>query len=190
MEPGPALASPPETDQVTPAEMPACVAENCSTGAPEEFVVLQPVQLVSMVAVPGEMEIVLFDELFTEPPPQPASTNKIGKKEPASIRVGHWRINEWNPPPLSTRKRRRRSVVTDPIPLNTSSAFRSYFLRPNPFDAIRTFPASTRPGRAHRSRRAPLGDVSLDVSREKCRSTATKMEQKFPESTRMRASFP
>jgi hypothetical protein len=54
MEPGPVLASPPETDQVTLAEMPACVAENCSTAVPVVFFPLQPVQLVSMVAVPGE----------------------------------------------------------------------------------------------------------------------------------------
>lgn len=119
MEPGPALASPPETDQVTlAAPPPDNVAENCATGAPEEFDVLQPVQLVSIVAVPGEMEIVLFDELFTDPPPQPASTNRIGKEKPASIRAGHRRINEPNPSTPLTSMRRRNLLVTDPSSLN------------------------------------------------------------------------
>ena len=79
MVPGPALASPPETDQLTLAEPPPeSVARKCSTAAPEELVALQPVQLVSMAAVPGETEKVPFDETPDTAPPHPASTNKAG----------------------------------------------------------------------------------------------------------------
>ncbi len=56
MVPEPEFASPPETVQVTVAPLPlVSVAENCSTGTLEE-VALQPVQLVSIEAVPGETE--------------------------------------------------------------------------------------------------------------------------------------
>jgi hypothetical protein len=62
------------------------VAENCSTAAPELLVALQPVQLVSTVAVPGETENVPFEEVPDADPPQPASTTKIGRAPAASNR--------------------------------------------------------------------------------------------------------
>ena len=96
MVPGPEFASPPETDQVTlAAPPPESVAENCSTVAPEELVVLQPVQLVSMAAVPGEMEKVPLDELPDGVPPQPASANRAGSAAIASARAGQCR-SEWD----------------------------------------------------------------------------------------------
>ena len=56
----------------------ASVAENCSTAVPDELVALQPVQLVSIVAVPGEIENVPFEELAaTPPPPHPASKRTV-----------------------------------------------------------------------------------------------------------------
>ena len=55
MVPGPLLASPPETDQATDAGPPAVSeALNCSTAVPCLLVPLQPVQLVSIVVVPGD----------------------------------------------------------------------------------------------------------------------------------------
>ncbi len=94
MVPGPEFASPPETDQVTFAAPPTVsAAENCSTVAPEELV-LQPVQLVSMAAVPGEMEKVPLDELADGIPPQPASANRAGSPATASARAGQCR-SEW-----------------------------------------------------------------------------------------------
>jgi len=89
--PFPVLASPPEMVQLTAAAPPEFnVAENCSMGTPEEFVVLQPVQLVSMVAVPGETENELFDELVdATPPPQPASMKSTGRPAMARARTGH-----------------------------------------------------------------------------------------------------
>jgi hypothetical protein len=55
------------------------VAANNSTGAPEVLFELQPVQLVSMAAEPGEIMKVPLDALLTDvPPPQPA--NRSDKK--------------------------------------------------------------------------------------------------------------
>lgn len=86
--PGPAFASPPDTAQVTLAAPPLFnVAVNCSTGEPDEPVVLQPVQLVSIEAVPGATEKVLFDEPVADPP-QPASNRKAGTAAAPSIRAG------------------------------------------------------------------------------------------------------
>ena len=93
MVPAPEFASPPETVQVTLAAPPAfSVAENCSTAVPEEFVVLQPVQFVSRVAVPGEIE----NSLLEEPPeavepPQPARMNSAGNMAIATMRAGQCR---------------------------------------------------------------------------------------------------
>ena len=74
------MPSPPVTFQVTfAAPPPVSVAENCSTEAPLELVALQPVQLVSMVEVPGEMAKVPFEEVMVAvPPPQPAIRIKTG----------------------------------------------------------------------------------------------------------------
>jgi hypothetical protein len=152
MEPGPELASPPESAQVTLAALPPeSVAENCSTAVPVVPVALQPVQLVSIVGVPGEIENVPFEELPDTPPPQPASANKVGKKEIARIRAGHLRENERSSPPPSHE--RRRSSVTDATSINSSSAFRAYSQRPNHLDAIRIVQAKT-PG--PRNTRIPL----------------------------------
>jgi hypothetical protein len=47
--------------------------------APEELVALQPVQLVSMVEVPGKMEKVPLEELMVVlPPPQPVTRMNTG----------------------------------------------------------------------------------------------------------------
>jgi hypothetical protein len=56
---------------------------------------LQPVQLVSMAAVPGEMEKVRLDELPATVPPQPASAKSAGSAAIASARAGQCR-NEWD----------------------------------------------------------------------------------------------
>jgi len=82
--------------QVTVAAPPLLsVAVNCSTGEPELLVPLQPVQLVSMDAVPGETEKVLLEELPEEveavvPPPQPANRISAGKPANARNRHGHF----------------------------------------------------------------------------------------------------
>src|SRR5271169_3420139 len=96
MVPGPALVSPPETDHVTVAAPPDCVAVNCSTACPVLLlVVLQPVQLVSIDTVPGVTE--------SEPPPppppplpeaeppQPEMRMKAGTADAASTRAGQRR---------------------------------------------------------------------------------------------------
>src|SRR5271157_554575 len=82
MLPGPLSVSPPETDQVTPAAPPLeRVAVNCSTDAPCELAILQPVQLVSMAPVPGEMEKLAFEGFAdTPPPPHPAINSSAGAK--------------------------------------------------------------------------------------------------------------
>lgn len=123
--PAPELASPPETDQVTEAAPPLLsVAENCSTTAPEEVAALQPVQLVSIESVVGEMENVPFDVVVeATPPPQPASTRNVGSAAIASIRAGQRPRNDPNLPALLTFRRRRRSAVTDVLSLNSFSAF-------------------------------------------------------------------
>ena len=93
MEPAPELASPPETDHVTLAAPPLfSVAVNCSTVAPADVVILHPVQLVSMEAVPGEMENSLLEEPVDAEPPQPARMKRVGKNAIARIRAGHCRI--------------------------------------------------------------------------------------------------
>ena len=93
MVPGPEFASPPETAQFTLAVPPLSAAENCSTNPPDVVVVLHPVQLASMVAVPGEIERLPLplEELLTNVPPQPARTNNAGNIAPASRRPSRWR---------------------------------------------------------------------------------------------------
>ena len=89
MVPGPEVASPPETVQFTLAAPPLKVAENCSASPPEVALVLHPVQLVSMAAVPGEMERPPPEETPPDaPPPQPARTTNAGNTVPASMRPG------------------------------------------------------------------------------------------------------
>lgn len=88
IDPGPTLTSPPLTVQLTEAAPPLfSVAENSSTAVPELLTALQPVQLVSTVAKPGEMERVPFDEVPDAVPPQPASRTKIGTAPAASNRA-------------------------------------------------------------------------------------------------------
>jgi hypothetical protein len=87
MAPGPLFASPPETDQTTRAVPPlASVAGNCSTDTPDALIALQPAQLVSILAVLGEMEKVPFEELAVAPPPHPASAISAGAKAIAKMR--------------------------------------------------------------------------------------------------------
>jgi hypothetical protein len=83
-------------DQLTLAEPPLLsVAVNCSMGVPDEFLALQPVQLVSTVAVPGETENVLLEELLdAKPPPQPADKSVSGRPAIANARANHWPIPE------------------------------------------------------------------------------------------------
>lgn len=125
--PAPELASPPETDQVTTAAPPLLsVAENCSIAAPADVAALQPVQLVSIETVVGEIENVPFDVVVEEvPPPQPASRTNVGSAEIARMRAGRRPKNEPNLPALLNFGRRRRSAVTDPPSLNAFSAFPS-----------------------------------------------------------------
>src|SRR5208283_677557 len=67
--PGPLFPSPPLTDHNTAAAPPLLsVAVNCSTDAPLALVELQPVQLVSIISVPGEMEkLALLESAVTGP---------------------------------------------------------------------------------------------------------------------------
>ena len=88
MVPVPDFASPPETVQFTLAALPLTVAENCSANPPDVVVVLHPVQLSSMVAVPGEMERLPLDEPLTNAPPQPARAIRAGNIALASMRPG------------------------------------------------------------------------------------------------------
>jgi hypothetical protein len=54
---------------------------------PDELVALQPVQLVSIAAIPGMIEIVPFEELATTLPPEhPASPHNAGIAAIASSR--------------------------------------------------------------------------------------------------------
>src|ERR1035441_1917766 len=89
MVPGPLLASPPVTFHVTLAAPPAVsVAVNCSTEEPDALVALQPVQLVSMLPVPGAIVKVPFDGLaVTPPPPQPARITSAGTRAMVSART-------------------------------------------------------------------------------------------------------
>src|SRR6185437_12425044 len=71
--PAPAVASPPLTDQLRDPE-PAPLALN-NSAEPS----LQPLQLVSMLAAPGETENAPPEESAARaPPPQPASANTSG----------------------------------------------------------------------------------------------------------------
>ena len=87
MVPGPLFPSPPLTDQVTgAAPPPLSFALNCSTDEPFELVALQPVQFVSMISAPGEMEkLELVESAVTGPAVQPASTSKAGVASKASF---------------------------------------------------------------------------------------------------------
>ena len=74
MRPGPEAGSPPLTDHVTGAEPPLLrVAENWWTGLAWLLRELQPLQLVSISAAPGEIENAAFadDDAVTGPAPQP-----------------------------------------------------------------------------------------------------------------------
>ena len=96
MFPAPVLASPPITDHVTFAAPPPVNVElYCSIAAPEWLVVLQPVQLVSMAAVPGVTENVPFDEVPVpdDDPPQPARKMSAGTAAMPSMREGQRRRN-------------------------------------------------------------------------------------------------
>ena len=74
MLPGPLLVSPPDTLHLTDV-----VAVNCSAAVPLAEVALQPVQLVSSEAVPGEMLKAPVEGLADTPPElQPASTSAKG----------------------------------------------------------------------------------------------------------------
>src|SRR5450631_1073245 len=88
MVPAPLFVSPPLTFHVTvAAPPPVSVAVNFSTNAPDELVALQPVQLLSMEAVPGVMENVPFDGFAaTVAPPHPASSQSAGITAMASSR--------------------------------------------------------------------------------------------------------
>jgi hypothetical protein len=92
IDPAPELASPPETDHETvAAPPPASVAENCSIAVPEVFVVLQPVQLVSIATVPGVIENVPFEELLepAAPPTQPVKTSADARAQQVKARFNH-----------------------------------------------------------------------------------------------------
>jgi len=123
MVPGPEFASPPETDQVTlAAPPPERVAENCSKVAPEELVVLQPAQFVSMAAVPGEMEKAPLDEPPDGVPAQPASANSAGSAAIASVRASQCRSERDFDTGLPERVGRFRSTDgSDVFWLNSSS---------------------------------------------------------------------
>ena len=73
-----------ETDAGPPA---ASVALNCSAALPGAVVELQPVQLVSRRAVPGEIEKVALEEVAaTLPMLQPAMSSKPGTANSARDR--------------------------------------------------------------------------------------------------------
>lgn len=88
MEPGPLLASPPVTDQATGAWPPsASTAVNCSTDEPFWLVPLQPLQLVSMVLVPGDrLKLALLGSADTTPPAQPATPSRTTGRSAAARR--------------------------------------------------------------------------------------------------------
>jgi hypothetical protein len=125
MDPAPVLASPPLTAQVTEAAPPPLrVAVNCSY-TPELEEALQPVQLVSMVAVPDETENVPPPPPPPPEadPPQPARRTRTGTAAAASIRAGRCRskLDPCRCKGLSTRRPRERksrrcgTVVTDSL---------------------------------------------------------------------------
>ena len=145
MEPGPELVSPPETVQVTlAAPPPERMAENCSTGVPEAFVALQPVQLVSIAVVGGERENVPLDELPVEatvPPPQPAASRRVGSVVIARNRTGQCRERLETPPPAGDTRRCRWGVI-DALSLNLFSAFPNLPSAPTAMDALTRVPVS------------------------------------------------
>jgi hypothetical protein len=84
-------------------------AVNCSTAVPVELLTaLQPVQLVSIVAEPGETERVPFEDVPDADPPQPASRTKIGTALATSTRVCQRRRN-------ADPGRRKRLSARQPI---------------------------------------------------------------------------
>lgn len=151
MEPGPELVSPPETAHVTlAAPPPESIAENCSTGVPEAFVALQPVQLVSIEVVEGERENVPLEDVPVEatvPPPQPATTKTVGKIAAAKMRAGQ-RSRRLETPPPAGDTRRRRWAVTEAFSLKSFSAFPILPSAPTASDAFR----SVKPPLTKRSR--------------------------------------
>jgi hypothetical protein len=90
MLPGPLLASPPETLQVTlAAPPPVSVAANCSTAAPLALAALHPLQLVSMAPVPGVIENAeLEGSAVPCPAEQPAANSSAGAKSIPRILCG------------------------------------------------------------------------------------------------------
>src|ERR1039458_697340 len=94
MLPGPLSASPPKTDQATAAAPPVeRVAVNCSTDVPCALAALQPVQLVSMEPVPGEMEKVEFEgSAVTRPAEHPAANSSAGAKTIDKLRKQRLRM--------------------------------------------------------------------------------------------------
>jgi len=132
MDPAPVLGL---TAQFTVAAPPLLnVAVNCSTAEPELFVALQPVQLVSMASVPGEIENVLLEELVDGvPPPQPTNRIRAGRPIIARSRDGHaliaWAISASHP----ARLVRRHAVVCAAVSLKWSGAFLILVIRLLPF---------------------------------------------------------
>src|SRR3954468_6911220 len=103
MLPGPATASPPETDHVTGAAAPFVDrAAKRWTGKPRALLALQRLQLVSMAAVAGEMEKAELTELaVTVAVPQPATAIRNG----AATRE----------PTVSTNRRRPTRMGENPV---------------------------------------------------------------------------
>ena len=110
--PGPLRASPPLTFQVTSAPSSAGrLVRNCSTGVPCLPDTLQPVQLVSMTLVPGEMEkLVPAESAATIPPAQPATASRTAGRKKAANRSGHWLTAPW--PTEPERKRHSADART------------------------------------------------------------------------------
>jgi hypothetical protein len=77
------------------------------------------------------MENMPFEEVPVEatPPPQPATMSKVGKQAIAKMRAGHLPRNDANRPALDPFEQPRRFAVTDPLSLNSFSAFPN--LRPS-----------------------------------------------------------
>src|SRR5579862_7534041 len=96
MTPVPAVASPPERDQMTGAALPlVSLAENRCTERPRGSVALHPVQLVSMAATPGEMaNVALVGLVVAVAVPQPDNMKTAGavSREPARSRTPRRRV--------------------------------------------------------------------------------------------------
>ena len=135
-------------DHVTAAAPPVfSMAVNCSSAEPE-LDALQPVQLVSMDAVPGETEKVLLVELLAEaPPPQPATRARTGRPANASRRADH-RVITWadNARPREIAVCRRFTVMTTVL-FKTAGAFLAepitHLLFNNPVDPLASAGAYT-----------------------------------------------